>query len=193
MRLAFAAAALLGLAQPAAAADAAGRFAVKGVGQARCAEFNQALGSRSPQLGAMLSWVAGYLSAANRYEPSTYDLVAWQEELYIVGAIRSYCAKNPATTLAQMSRAMVRSLGGGRLATYSPPRRIVVGDRTLVLPAAIIVRAQQALARRGVYRGPADGNPGAPFMASVAAFQRSQKLPASGLPDQETLFRLFTR
>lgn len=179
------------LALPVAAADRAGRYSVKGVGLARCADFNAALARRTPELGQMLSWVAGYVTAANRYEPATYDLVAWQDELYILGSIRTYCGANPRTTLAEMARALVRSLGPGRLAAASPPQTILVGNRRLTLASAVIVRAKTALARRGHYRGTLDASPGAGFLRAVAAFQQSERLAPTGLPDQETLFRLF--
>lgn len=196
MRAAVAAGLLLGLvAVPIAqAADRGGQFAVKGVGAARCRDFNRALDSRSPQIGQMLSWVAGYLTATNRYEPATYDIIAWQDELYILGNVRGYCARNPGATMAEMVRAMVRSLGPGRLTAASPPVTIAAGGGwQIVLPAAIIARAQAALLRRGLYQGLANGAADARFLAAVAAFQRAERLPVTGLPDQETLFRLFAR
>jgi hypothetical protein len=196
MRLGAAAAGLLlGLAaaSPAAAADAQGQFAVKGVGQATCADFNRALAARSPTLSAMLSWVAGYLTAANRYEPGTYDLIAWQDELYLVGTIRGFCEKNPDKPLAFMTRAMIRSLGPGRISAASPVVSVAIAGREQKLYASVVESAKRRLARAGLYRGRVDGQADAGFITAITAFQRAEKLPTTGLPDQETLFRLFSK
>ncbi|MDT7934862.1 MAG: peptidoglycan-binding domain-containing protein [Sphingomonadaceae bacterium] len=184
----------LGLgAAPARAADAQGQFAVKGVGQASCADFNRALAARSPALSPMLSWVAGYLTAANRYEPATYDLIAWQDELYLVNSIGGFCAKNPQASLAFMTRAMIRSLGPGRISAASPVVSVAIAGREQKLYATVVDSAKRRLARAGLYRGPIDGRADAGFIAAITAFQRAESLPATGLPDQETLFRLFSK
>lgn len=179
--------------RPALAADAQGQFAVKGVGQARCYEFNDAVAKRSPQMGAMLSWVAGYLTAANRYEAQTYDLVSWQDELYILANMRSYCARNPETPLILMARQMVRSMGPGRVAAASPLVAVTVGGQQVRLYGAVVERAKSRLSALGLYRGPMNANPDGPFIAAIAGFQRSNRLAPTGVPDQATLFRLFAR
>lgn len=179
------------LAQPAAAADPRGLFAVKGVGVATCAEFDRALAQRTPQLGQMLSWIAGYLSAANRYEPATFDLISWQEEVYVLASMRGYCAKNPRAPLAQMTRAMVRSLGPTRIARSNAMQTIAAGGRSLKLYGDVVIRAKTRLARLGLYAGPRDATAGAAFLTAIAAYQRRERLPITGLPDQETLYRLL--
>jgi len=186
---------LLGLAAapPALAADPRGQFAVKGLGQARCSTFNQALAARSPDLPQMLSWVAGYLTAANRYEPATYDLIAWQEEVYVVGAISAYCRQNPEAELAQMVRAMIKSLGPGRLTAASPIQNVVVGGRTVQIYGEVVRRAKERLRARGLWSGSIDMAADGRFIAAVTAFQRAEKLSPTGIPDQETLYRLFAR
>lgn len=194
-RAAFVVGLLLGFvaARPAAAADPQGRFATKGVGQARCADLNAAATAKSPRLASYLSWIAGYLSAANRYETNTYDLIAWQGELYLLSQIQSYCAKNPGTDLLTMSRAMVRSLGPGRIASASPLVSIDAGGRRFTLYGEIVRRAKLKLAAARLYSGPIDMTADAGFVAALAAFQRTERLPPSGAPDQETLYRLLMR
>jgi lipoprotein-anchoring transpeptidase ErfK/SrfK len=49
---------------------------------------------------------------------------------------------------------------------------------------------QIALARRGISTGPVDGLWGSQTRAAVAAFQRQQRLPDTGVPDDTTLARL---
>lgn len=190
--IAGAAAIAVGLAAgPAASADRAGDYAVKGFGQARCAEFNAAVADRSPQLQGMLGWLAGYLTAANRYEPQTYDIVAWQNELYLVGSVQSYCTKNPGTPLAGVAEQMVRTLRPRRITLSSPMQTIVAGGRSIQIYGEIVQRAKAALAQRRLYTGHLDPAPSPSFTKAIAAFQRNRKLPATGLPDQQTLFLLF--
>lgn len=67
---------------------------------------------------------------------------------------------------------------------------------TAVRPAAPAVAsadaamAQRALTRLGYYHGPIDGSMSAALGPALAAYQRDQNLPATGLPDAATLAKL---
>ena len=50
--------------------------------------------------------------------------------------------------------------------------------------------AQRALTRLGYYHGPIDGTASAALGPALAAYQRDQNLPATGLPDAATLAKL---
>jgi lipoprotein-anchoring transpeptidase ErfK/SrfK len=58
--------------------------------------------------------------------------------------------------------------------------------RTYPRPVESWMEAQIALARHAISCGPIDGVPGAQSAAALAAFQKNQKLPATGLLDDDT-------
>jgi localization factor PodJL len=71
-----------------------------------------------------------------------------------------------------------------RLATTQLAQANATGD---VAGAAI---AQRALSRLGYYQGPTDGSPSAALKGAIAAYQRDQGLPATGVPDTALSERL---
>jgi len=62
-------------------------------------------------------------------------------------------------------------------------------------PASTVSMAQRALSRLGYYQGPTDGSASPALKMAVAAYQRDQGAPATGVLDPTTVSRLsvFTR
>lgn len=173
------------------AADTKGNFAIKGAGRVTCADFNRAIAGKSEAALGMVSWLAGYLTAANQYEPRTYDLLAWQDELYLVASVRGYCQKFPKRPLIAVAIGLTQSLRAGRVIADSPVRLFANGNNRVALYADVVRRLQQALATQKLYSGPIDGEASAQLISGIQRFQTSRKLPPSGLPDQQTLYLLL--
>jgi N-acetylmuramoyl-L-alanine amidase len=57
----------------------------------------------------------------------------------------------------------------------------------------LAVSVQSALAQRGYYHGPADGNIGPDSREAIRSFQAAQKLPATGIIDPKLLKALGIR
>ena len=76
------------------------------------------------------------------------------------------------------------------LTTNSSPVAVPEKTANLARPARDVFEAQVALARRGISPGSIDGAIGSQTRAAIAAFQRSEKLFASGTLDTNTRSKL---
>ncbi|MGB3722979.1 MAG: peptidoglycan-binding domain-containing protein [Pacificimonas sp.] len=176
---------------PAYASDAKSRFAVKGAGALPCRDFNAAIVARNSRAAAAAGWFAGYISAANRYEPDTYELLPWQDPLYLTASISAYCEANPSARLYQAADKLVKSLRADRLKTATPMKALVTDGTRIRIYAATVARMKRALQRRDMLTGPVNSNTDAALVTGIRKFQKAQKLEVTGIPDQETLFRLL--
>lgn len=75
----------------------------------------------------------------------------------------------------------------GPAAAPAAPAQATVGGG-----ASDVVTAQRALSTLGYYRGPRDGAPSQGLKGAIAAFQREQGLPPTGMLDSQTMQKLST-
>lgn len=175
------------------ASDSEGRFAIEGGGAMPCADFLDAESRGSTRYEYFLGWAQGYLTAANRYEDETFDLVPWQNTKIISLALRGFCESNKETTLFRAVDFLALMLRADRLDEASDTVSIGEGAESIVLYREVLRRAQRRLIALGYLRGEADGIWGKATREALAAFQRKQEAdPVTGLPDQATLYMLFS-
>jgi hypothetical protein len=176
----------------AAAQDNARQFAVEGAGMLTCARFVAARAdTTSPDYQRMIGFIEGYLSAANLYEPDTFDLTPWHNAAALDIIVGNHCAEHPEDRLVGVTQRMVGGLRPIRVARFSP--MLEVGDqqhRTFVYET-ILRRSQAALQLRGLYSGPEDGTYTPALREAFSAFQRSVDLDPTGVPDPATLWKLL--
>ncbi len=172
------------------AEDTEGRFAAKGAGAASCTEFASAFEARDETAKDMLLWVAGYLTAANRFLPETYDIVSWQTDGLIATSLASWCERNPQARLYDAVGAMVEELSGDRVRERDETVRISVGERERELYVSVLRRVQERLAEEG-YDVRQSGRFDAATRTAIRRYQGAVGLAATGFPDSLTLARLF--
>ena len=169
-----------------------GSFAVEGAGRLNCTAFMAAREDRSSaEYQRMIGFVEGYLSAANRYEPNTFDLTPWHNALAFDIILKSHCADHKEDTLVSVVQRMVTGLRPVRVAQFSP--MVEVGDdrnRTFVYET-ILRRSQAALKTRGLYKGDENGKFSPEMRDALIAFQRQSSLTTTGVPDPATLWTLL--
>ncbi len=182
---------LLARVEPVAAASAAGEFAIRGVGGADCSRFVAAAEKDRAMVAAFRSWLEGYITAVNRYRADTFDVAPWEKTSLLLTLVFAHCQNNPDQPLYAVAHELVVLLGTQRLRRRSeivalegsePPRRIY---------REVLRQAQQALIARGLLQGKADGLYGPKTRAAFEAFQKQAGLKVTGVPDQETLYRLL--
>lgn len=176
------------------AADSGGKFAVKGAGIAPCSAFVAAVSGEKPRrLAAFNGWLEGYLTASNRHEGATYDLVAWQSRGRLLALLGNFCRKNPKKRFYLAVRALANTLKPNRIRSQSQLIEASAGKKKVRIYRATLRRVQRALARLGFYAGKIDGRFGPNTRLGLEAFQQKEKLQLNGLPDQRTLIRLLNR
>lgn len=168
------------------------QFAVEGAGMLTCERFVAArTDTTAPEYQRMIGFIEGYLSAANLYEPDTFDLTPWHNAAALDIIVNHHCEQYPQDRLVGVTQRMVGGLRPFRVARFS--QMLEVGDeqnRTYVYET-ILRRAQAALQLRGFYKGPEDGTFSPELRQAFRDFQRSVGLAETGVPDPATLWKLL--
>lgn len=185
------AAGLLG-ASSAMSATPDGRFAVEDTGRVTCANYMKARAAKSAQYAMMVSFIEGYLTAANRYEPDTFDLTPWHTTAATSIIVDDYCGRHGNDALAIVAQKLTVAFKPQRLQQFSPMVEISNGKAATGIYKSILERAQTSLKQKGLYNGPVSGEYSPQLMASLLAFQKSNRLNPSGIPDAATVWKLLS-
>lgn len=173
------------------AADENHQFAIKGMGLATCERFVAARNAQSREYFQFGGCIDGYLSATNRYEQRTFDVVPWQSTGLLAAWLTRFCQRSPDVPSVRAGAMMVNTLGKGRLTTRSERVEARVGDATVYICESILLRVQERLSERGHYEGADTGNFDKRTREALERFQREAGLKPTGPPDQPTLGKLL--
>ena len=177
---------------PANAQDNQRQFAVEGAGMLTCARFVAARAdTTSPDYQRMIGFIEGYLSAANLYEPDTFDLTPWHNAAALDMIVENHCSAHPEDRLVGVTQRMVGGLRPFRVARFSPMLEVGDGQNRAFVYETILRRAQAALQLRGLYSGPEDGTYTPALRQAFRDFQREVGLDPTGVPDPATLWKLL--
>lgn len=188
---AIALAGCVGIAAAAHAADAEKRFAIKGVGVAKCSTFVQAYDQRSNDGFLFAGWLTGYITVLNQQVPETFDFAPWQSTDVLMLLMRDLCGQKPDEQFYRVAGGLVGLLGRDRLTTLSEPVEIQNKEHRTALPKEVVRRVQERLKALDLYKGGVDGSFGPGMQKAIETFQKQQKLTETGIPDQQTLVRLM--
>lgn len=178
-------------AAPAAAADDASKFAMKGAGLLPCQIYVAEREKRSNIYYMIGGWIEGYLSAYNRFAADTYDVLSFESLELLLAVIDKHCQSNPTDRLHAVLASMIRQTAPDRIKDESAAVEVVEGERRTVLYRETIRRMQAKLAELGLYHGEIDGRFTDATRSAVIAFQSDVELETTGFPDQTTLWRLL--
>lgn len=177
---------------PASADNTSKQFAVEGSGRLDCAAFTAARADKgSAEYQRLIGFVEGYLSAANRYEPNTFDLSPWHNAAAFDLILDKHCSEHPDDIIVSVVQKMVGAFRPVRIADFSPLIEVGAGENRAFVYQTILKRAQAALGARGLYRGEEDGVYTPQMRDALRAFQRSANLYETGVPDPATLWTLL--
>lgn len=183
--------ALIAFAPVAGASTKDGQFAVEDGGRTACLAFTKASAKRNEAYHRYVGFVEGYLTAANRYEPNTFDLTPWHSTAALALIVDTHCKKYPKDNLVMAAQRLVIAMAPVRLATFSTILEVGGADNKAHVYTMILKRAQSVLARKGLYRGEANGEFTPEFRAALTQFQSLAKLDQTGIPDTATLWVLL--
>lgn len=174
------------------AAGGAAQFAVKGAGRLECSAYTNARKNKgSAEFQRLMGFIEGYITAANRYEPDTFDLSPWHNAAAFDIIVANYCKDHDKTTLISVVQQMVTGFRTIRVAKFSPMVEVGTGKSRAFVYEAVLRRSQQALKVRGLYAGAEDGRYSKPLSDAFANFQKSKGLSTTGVPDPATLWMLL--
>ena len=183
---------LMFAASPAFAADSTSRFALRGAGLANCEQFLKAMQERQENVLVVGGWMEGYITAYNQLTADTFDIAPWQSTQALLGLVSRNCERNPQAGVFQIVDSMMKFLQPKRLRAQSERVLAEAGDSKIYLYRETMRDVQQNLINQGFLSGSADGQFGPKTKTALEAFQKAQQLEPTGLPDQNTLFRLLT-
>jgi len=170
------------------AADAEGRFAVRGAGMVECRVFVEEKRRNTPKLSLYLGWIDGYVSAANQFSSDTFDRVPWGNTVYLATLVESYCNKHPGERFYVAVGRLLENLSKQRLRTSSELVNAEYGGHRTFLYRSVLKAVQARLKEAGHYQGEPDGTYGPATRDALLAFQKEVKTRQTGLPDQLTLY-----
>lgn len=180
--------AVLALASPAFAADTDGQFALRGYGSHSCESFLQA--AEDPEQSAIYaSWLMGYLTAKNRFEPQVFDVLPFPDGMIFLDAISAVCRGQRGLNVEQAGSEVIRAIGALHQAHESPVLNLENEGRKIRIRRAALASLQGKLSSIGLYSGSADGEWNESVVVAVKTFQLREKIIATGLPDLATLIR----
>ena len=173
------------------AADASGRFAVKGAGTSTCAAFVDAYDKKSPLLQSYGGWIDGFLSAANRSREDVFDLAPWQSTEVLAFALTKFCRENPELKFYSAAEAMINKMQQDPLRTASPVVVARHGGSAVLVYRSVLETVQQKLHEQGMLPELESGAFDERTAEALIKFQRSAGIKETGLPDQMTLVRII--
>lgn len=176
------------------AADKDKNFAVKGLAAASCSTFVAERDKKSPIYKEALSWLTGYISAYNYLTPDTYDVAPWQSAELLSLILAEHCKQNPEESFFHASNRLLNSIANDRLRVASDVVTITAGDYKLTIYKDMIFRIQSALKDKGhlKMRWPT-GDYDQSTIEAMKAFQVLNKIDPTGVPDQQSLYLLFSK
>lgn len=172
--------------------DGNNQFAVEGPGRLDCATFTRARADKgSAEYQRMIGFIEGYLSAANRYEPNTFDLSPWHNAAAFDLILEKHCSEKPEDVMVAVVQKMVGALRPLRVASFSPLVEVGTGENRAFVYETILRRTQAALRSRGLFDGEEDGKFSPKMRDALLAYQRRADLYETGVPDPATLWTLL--
>ncbi|WP_244545839.1 peptidoglycan-binding domain-containing protein [Aureimonas phyllosphaerae] len=176
------------------AATSTNEFSVRGLGAQSCEALAKAYDDEAqrPAVVAVLgSWVAGYISHANRTTPGAFEVMPISDNQTLAHLVVSVCRDNPTSLVESSTAGLVDRMKSGIQTMSSQLSEIGEGDKRVTIRTETLKAVQAQLKQDGFLTGAADGAFGPATAKALAAFQTARKLPTSGVPDAATLVTLF--
>jgi hypothetical protein len=183
---------LLAMSGFAPAADLEGRYALKGLGAASCEQFLIAEAERSEAYQGFVGWLDGFTTAINAVAGNTFDAAGWRSSELVAQIIKRNCAERPQLAFGVIAERVHRRLLPLGLRSASELVAVDNGQERFLLYRATIESLQRRLRQSGFAEVEVTANYDDATRAALSRFQERSALPVSGLPDQVTLWRLFS-
>jgi peptidoglycan hydrolase-like protein with peptidoglycan-binding domain len=139
----------------------------------------------------LTSWILGYLTASDRLEKDTFDETPVMAPEALTAMIIGVCQKYPDARVETVANTVFSQLSAARVMHESPIVEARAGSQFVPIRKATLIAVQATLVKNKLLKDPADGTFGSATETALKAFQKSQSLPETGLPDPATVVRLL--
>ncbi|WP_298195237.1 peptidoglycan-binding domain-containing protein [Novosphingobium sp.] len=174
------------------AADAKGNFAIRGPGSQSCAAYLATI-SKPDATARYGSWLLGYVSAHNRLDADTYDLLPTEAGGDFVNMVAIVCRTNPQMSVENAANSAVRAITPLRQTVSSPIVQVQSDGKTISIHQDSLKRLQTALIAKQFFKGTATGTSSPQFVDALKAFQRKEGIAVTGLPDSDSFIRAIIK
>lgn len=174
----------------AAASDADGNFALRGYGARTCGTYLSEISDPdyARQYG---SWLMGYMTARNRLQPDTFDILPFVDGSMLLQAVSAVCADRKEMTVEGATSEVIRAIAPLHQRVASAAITVERSGQSVRIRQDAIATLQARLTKRGLYSGAADGKWSEELALAVQEFQLREQITATGLPDLATLVRVI--
>ncbi|MGH6953305.1 MAG: peptidoglycan-binding domain-containing protein [Alphaproteobacteria bacterium] len=173
------------------AADKKGEFFARGEGVETCRAFVTDKAAGSPKYYLYRSWLNGYVSAYNQFVDKTYDITPRADIDGLALLIEAHCKKLPDQPIWTVAFGLLSNFKEHRLQQKSELVTATAGGQTVRVFKETLRAVQLSLKEKGHFAGTPDGVFADKTQVALEAYQKREKLPVTGLPDDVTLLKLF--
>lgn len=164
---------------------------VESLGARSCAELVEARDSNPEAFAGFTAWIGGFLSATNALQANTFDLTPWQPIELAAAQLANACKQQPDAHVVAAMVEYIRFLHPSRLTEPSEMIQVRNGQQAVFVYKAVLADIRTKLTTAGAKITDPVGTYGDSFGKAVLAFQSSQSLKQTGLPDLATLIVLY--
>lgn len=178
------------------AADENGLFAVRGIGGQNCqswVELSETPDETLRREGVLTlqSWLAGYVSAANRQTAETYDAIPFLDMINVLAIVLNECRARPDDLAETTVARVIGAFGPSRVTLESPIVTVPDAGAEKSYRQATVALVQQKLVDQGFLQGEPDGVIGSGTAEALRNYQAAKGLPETGEMSVDTVFNIL--
>jgi hypothetical protein len=131
----------------------------------------------------------GYMTARNRLQPDTFDILPFVDGSLLLQAVSAVCADQKDITIERATSEVIGAIAPLHQRVASAAITVERSGQSVRIREDAIATLQDRLAKRGLYAGAADGKWTEELALAVQEFQLRENITATGVPDLATLVR----
>ncbi len=163
----------------------------RGLDNRACKDYVAALDKGLDPVHKYLVWMEGYLTAANRLMPETFDALPVVAIGPTASIIYGTCKMAPDKMLEGVVDMVLAAYRPYRVQRSSQLIEVAIGDVYAPIRQETMVLIQRELLAQNLYKGSTDGQFSPALRLALLEYQEQKKITKSGAPDAATILNLI--